>query len=403
MDRYDFIFAGGGLAGLSLAYHLAHSPLRDSRMLIIDRDAKTRNDRTWCFWTTQPTCFDQIVAREWTRFQFYGDGFEGEIALGDYRYKLIRGIDLYRLAQRELSALPNVEFLQASVDQVEDGTETAQVSAGGRTYSGRWIFDSRFDPRLFQLDPARHISLWQHFKGWEIETAEPVFDPDAATLLDFRTPQKQAMRFFYVLPFSRGRALVEYVSLGRDDYDLAIKEYVEKTLQIRDYRIVSREGGVSPLTDYVFPRREGGRILNIGTRGGMIKPSTGYAFLRIQEDSRAIVRSLLAKGHPFAVPTGSRRYRLYDSLMLEIMAHHGDQIKPIFTALFKNNPITRVLRFLDEQGSPAENLLLIATLPPKLFLQALFQFRQISFNGPDRRGFRWDLQKSSRRTNDHSS
>ena len=114
--------------------------------------------------------------------------------------------------------------------------------------------------------------------------------------------------------------------------------------------------------------------MNIGTRGGRIKPSTGYAFVRIQQDSQAIVRSLLDNGHPFDVPSDSRRYRLYDSLMLDIMQHHGDGIKPIFTALFKNNPITRVLRFLDEQGSPAENALLIASLPPKLFLQALFQF-----------------------------
>lgn len=372
MEQYDFIFAGGGLAGLSLAYHLAHSPLRDGKMLIVDREAKTRNDRTWCFWTTQPTCFDRIVAREWTRFNFVGDQFEHEIELEKYKYKLIRGIDLYRMAHQELSALANVEFLQGKIERIEDGPQAARVYVGGQAYSGRWLFDSRFDSRAVHPDPARSHCLWQHFKGWEIETAQPAFNPDAATLLDFRTPQRQAMRFFYLLPFSRRRALVEYVSLGRDEYDSVLREYVEKTLRIRDYRIVSQEGGVSPLTDHVFPRRAGECIMNIGTRGGRIKPSTGYAFVRIQQDSQAIVRSLLANGHPFDVPSDSRRYRLYDSLMLDIMQHHGDEIKPIFTALFKNNPITRVLRFLDEQGSPAENALLIASLPPKLFLQALF-------------------------------
>jgi lycopene beta-cyclase len=359
-------------------------------MLIVDRDAKTRNDRTWCFWTTQPTCFDRIVAREWTRFNFVGDRFEQEIGLENYRYKLIRGIDLYRTVHQELSGLANVEFLQGNVERVEDGTEVARVYVGGQEYSGRWLFDSRFNPRAFQPQSARDHCLWQHFKGWEIETAQPAFNPDAATLLDFRTPQRQAMRFFYVLPFSRQRALVEYVSLGRDDYDSVLREYVEKTLQIRDYRIMSREGGVSPLTDYVFPRRAGGRIMDIGTRGGRIKPSTGYAFVRIQQDSQAIVRSLIANGHPFDVPSDSRRYRLYDSLMLDIMRHHGGEIKPIFTALFKKNPISRVLRFLDEEGSPAENALLIASLPPKLFLQALFQFHvsPLGFLAPDHNSVR---------------
>jgi lycopene beta-cyclase len=44
--HYDFILAGGGLAGLSLACHLANSPLRDRSILIVDPDTKERNDRT---------------------------------------------------------------------------------------------------------------------------------------------------------------------------------------------------------------------------------------------------------------------------------------------------------------------------------------------------------------------
>ncbi len=47
----DYIIAGGGMAGLSLAYYLNESrSLRDKKVLIIDRDAKTANDHTWCFW-----------------------------------------------------------------------------------------------------------------------------------------------------------------------------------------------------------------------------------------------------------------------------------------------------------------------------------------------------------------
>lgn len=33
---YDFIIAGGGAAGLSLAYHLMRSPLRERSILIVD-------------------------------------------------------------------------------------------------------------------------------------------------------------------------------------------------------------------------------------------------------------------------------------------------------------------------------------------------------------------------------
>jgi lycopene beta-cyclase len=377
VKQYDFIFAGGGLAGLSLAYHLAHSPLRDCSMLIVDRDAKQRNDRTWGFWTTRPTPFDGIVQREWKRIHFVGDGCEEDIDLGTYRYRLMRGIDFYRFVHEQLSAHANVEFAQGTVEKIEDGAEGARVAANGETYEGRWVFDSRFSVKAFKPDPARYHYLPQHFKGWEIETSNEAFDPEAATLLDFRTPQKNAMRFFYVLPFSERRALVEYVTLGPDEYDEALQVYVERVLGIRDYEVVASEGGINPMTDYVFPRRAGKRVMNIGTRGGRVKPSTGYAFLRIQQDSAAIVQSLLATGLPFDVPSDSRRYRLYDALMLEVMQRHGDRIRPIFTALFKNNPIARVFRFLDEEASLKENSLVIASLPPKLFLQAMFRMKAL--------------------------
>jgi lycopene beta-cyclase len=57
------------------------------------------------------------------------------------------------------------------------------------------------------------------------------------------------------------------------------------------------------------------------------------------------------------------------------MLRQGEAIPPIFAALFRNNPIERVLRFLDEATSPWENLALMASLPPRLFLQAFFRLK----------------------------
>ena len=57
--------------------------------------------------------------------------------------------------------------------------------------------------------------------------------------------------------------------------------------------------------------------------------------------------------------------------MLGVMQRHGEQIQSIFTALFKNNPIERVFRLLDEEGSVIENAQLIASLPSMPFLKAI--------------------------------
>ena len=85
---------------MSLAYHLIHSPLRDRSILIVDKDAKNRNDRTWCFWANQSTLFDDIAHRSWSQLRVVGEGFEKTVDLQAYRYKMIRGIDFYQFVAR---------------------------------------------------------------------------------------------------------------------------------------------------------------------------------------------------------------------------------------------------------------------------------------------------------------
>ncbi len=375
--QYDFIIVGAGASGLSLACHLIRSSLRGRSILIIDRESKDDNDRTWAFWSNVPTPFDDIVSRTWDAMQFAGKDGVHEIPLGEYRYKVIRGIDFYEATHRELLTCPDVEFLQGVVDKIQDSADGAVVWVGTRRLVGRWVFDSRFRQASLGLRalPARYHTLQQHFRGWEIETERPAFDPGTVTLMDFRTPQKTIMRFFYVLPFTETRALVEYVSLRRDDSTSRLKHYLEHVQGIKAYRIVAQEGGVIPMTDRPFSRRVGRHIMNIGTAGGRVKPTTGYAFMRIQRDSDAIVESLVRHGHPFHIPEDSERYRLFDEIMLDVMAEHAAEIGPIFARLFSRNPIRRILRFLDEKASFLENVRLIVTLPPLLFLRALFKLK----------------------------
>jgi lycopene beta-cyclase len=385
MDHYDIIIAGGGAAGLSLAYQLINSPLRDRSILLIDKGSKAQNDRTWAFWADEPTPFEAIVYRSWDQLQLADDDSEQSIDLKGYRYQMIRGIDFYRFVHTALDACPNVTRLQATIERIVDGPDTAEVIVDQRAYRAAWVFDSIFRPAEIVEDEHRQY-LQLHFKGWEIETSEDVFRPDAATLMDFRTPQGGETRFFYVLPFSPRRALVEFTvfsdsRFSHKTYTEALREYLAEVLGVTDYRIVEEEQGVIPATDHPFPRQTGQRVMTIGTKGGRVKPTTGYAFIRIQRDSAAIISSLIDHAHPFDVPAASQRYRLLDMVMLELMDHYGKDLKPIFATMFARNPIQRILRFLDEDGSPLENLQLIATLPPWRFIQAAIQW-QFTHNMP---------------------
>ncbi len=383
MEHYDFIIAGGGLAGLSLACHLVHSPLRDRRILIVDINPKKSNDRTWGYWSDQRLLFDDAVCHTWDRLQIAGEDEQQVLALGDYRYKVIRGIDFYECARQQLAPYSNVHFLQGRVARIEDGREAACVVVDGAPIYGTWIFDS-LPPRIDREAPdAEHYHyLRMHFRGWEIETSAPVFDPRTLTFLDFRVPQERAMRFFYVLPFTERRALVEYTcfsrrTMRRDAYERALQAYLEETLDVETYDIISTERGSVPITDQPLPRQRGRRILSVGAKAGRVKPSTGYAFVRVQKDSAGIVDSLLLYGHPFDVPEDPDLYDLLDAVMLQVMEHHGEHIQRAFTAMFQRNPVEHIFNFLDESASPWENLLLVSSLPPQIFLRAALSLLKV--------------------------
>ncbi len=86
--------------------------------------------------------------------------------------------------------------------------------------------------------------------------------PACATLFDFGTPQKNDLRFFYVLPFSKTQALVEYTIfssqlLPEEEYEAALREYIHDRLGVISYQIHSEEYASIPMTDYPFPAARG--------------------------------------------------------------------------------------------------------------------------------------------------
>lgn len=109
------------------------------------------------------------------------------------------------------------------------------------------------------------------------------------------------------------------------------------------------------------------------TKGGRVKPSTGYAFWRTQKDSNAIVISLLGHRDPTHIPADKHRAKIFDSIMLAVMEKHGGRMAVIFPDMFKNNPIHRIFRFLDEESSLLDELGIISSVPTGPFLKALLR------------------------------
>lgn len=355
----------------------------DKKILVIDQSPKTANDRTWCFWEKEAGLFEPIVHHRWQTLQFYSGTLSKEFSISPYQYKMIRGIDLYVSVKKNTAAHANIEWRQEKVTALTTEKELALVTTDQGQYTAEYVFNSIhfgdiIKHPLGEQKGPRDVYLLQHFKGWVIETAEPVFDPAKATFMDFRVSQEKGTAFFYVLPTSLTTALVEYTLfteklLPPELYDEALKGYIQSYLQIENYTIQHKEFGVIPMTNHRFPLQEG-RVVYTGIAGGQAKGSSGFAFRFIQKRADAIVRSLVASGqvtlHNSLV---NRKFALYDSVLLQVLAQRKMRGAEIFAAIFRHNPPQRVLRFLDNESNIAEDLQIMRSVPTAVFLPAALQ------------------------------
>jgi lycopene beta-cyclase len=377
---YDYVLVGGGAAGLSLAYHIAQEPrLADKRVLLIEPEAKDQNDRTWSYWADEPGPFDGLAVGEWDKIAFRSPGFERIFDLGQYRYRTIRGLDFYQFVHRALAARPaQFTVLRGWVSQLEDTLAGVRVrTEAGEDFTASYAFDSR--PPAITPQPEKYRYQLQHFVGWEIETTRNVFDPSAMEFMDFRGAQHHEARFIYVLPFGPRQALVEYTlfsaqPLAKAEYEAHIADYLHHTLGLAaaDYHIEAEEAGAIPMTDHPLPTRVGQHVINLGTRAGRAKPSTGYAFRRIQAQSARLVAALAATGQPPQDPTGDKwQFRLFDTLLLDIMQRRGETTRDLFRQLFERNPVGRIFQFLDEKTGWADNLRIMHSVSPGPFMRSI--------------------------------
>jgi lycopene beta-cyclase len=372
--KYDYIVAGGGCAGLSLIMHILSAPsLKNRSILLIEKDSKQNNDRTWCYWEKGPGFFDAIVHANWKKAWFHSTDYSSLKTLDPYRYKMIRGLDFYRYCHEQISAASNVTVLRDAVVDMGQTSEGAFVQTTSDCFEATYVFNS------VQLQPpvlsGEQYMLLQHFKGWFIETATPAFKVDQPVLMDFRVNQHYGTTFVYVMPLSERRALVEYTlftkSLLQDhEYEEGLQQYVSEQLKLSDYTVAEREFGIIPMTNYRFSPGEG-NIIQIGTMGGQTKPSSGYTFRFIQKHSTAIVQALKDNQHPRVKRSKmDRRFFWYDSVLLHMLYKEKMAGSRIFSLLFKRNPIDRLFGFLDNESSLLQEAILLNTLPQWPFMKA---------------------------------
>lgn len=374
---YDYIIIGAGASGLLLADALGRdSFFAQKSILLLDRDAKKSNDRTWCFWEKGDGAFDGILYKEWKQIIFKGQDFSKSYDIAPYSYKMVRGIDFYEHYFESLRKYPNIHFQQASVTEVKESESSVSVRTQENSYCCHRVFDSRFNYDMLKTD-RKYPLLQQHFVGWFIKTSKPVFDVEKATYMDFSVPQKGNTRFMYILPFKEDEALVEYTLFSKEmlpktDYEAALRDYILNDLHCDTYEILEREHGSIPMTCHDFTQRNSGRITRIGTAGGWAKPSTGYTFKGSSKKIPLLVANLKSRREIHALRQ-KKRFWVYDLLLLDVLNDTNEIGHRIFTGLFKKRKPQLIFKFLDEETLFGEELKFISGCPNVPFIKAIFK------------------------------
>ncbi|MER6595438.1 lycopene cyclase family protein, partial [Micromonospora purpureochromogenes] len=302
MDNVDLAVVGGGGAGSLVLAALDRHDLRDLRIAVVDPVRKRGQDRTWAFWGTPGTDLEPMLSASWRQVEVTMPAGRRRLDLTPLRYAMLRSAPVYERAaeaERRLGATR----VDAAVGALDDdgGSVTVRDADGAALLRARWVLDSRPRPPR----RAGRTSWLQHFRGWWLESAGPVFDPGRAVLMDFRTPQPaRGVSFGYVLPVSDRYALVEYTEfsprrLTDAGYDAALRGYADLLgLDLTALTVREVEDGVIPMTDAPFDSRPSPRVVRLGTAGGATRPSTGFTFSAMHRQAEDVARALAAGRAP---------------------------------------------------------------------------------------------------------
>lgn len=345
---------GSGCAGLSLAGALGHYRQENEAVgpvhLQTDISYQDRPAHIWGFWQ-MPWLLDAttIATHHWTKWRICDDRLSILHESQSHPYHMLSSQDW----------LSHCFATSKAVEQIapHSGPDTNKPA------------EPYFDSRPKQVPDG---AIYQHFKGQWIEADEALFDPDIATLMDFRCDQSQGLHFIYLLPISPHKALVEstlFTKTPLDDsyYETAISEYMACQYKGASYQVIDSEKGVIPMadtSDRISPDHA------IGARGGALRPSSGYAFSYIQQQVTQIISDHKQTGLWRAKSPLSATMLWMDLVFLEVLKARPKGTVALFMRMAKALTGREFAHFMAGTASVSILLKVVFAMPKWPFLIA---------------------------------
>ncbi len=368
MKEFDYIILGGGLSGLTLAYELnKQGCLENKTLCILEKRKEYSRDKSWSYWDFENNKFSDCVIGSWDTFSVTLNQKTINITCPQSPYRTIDSKKFYDFVTKQLRSNDNIVTVMDCAIQTIEGHA---IHTNKGNYVGKVIYDSLID--LSHQTPT----MYQHFFGCEVETDNDCFNENIVDLMNFDCSQDGGLHFFYTLPFSKNKALIETTWYSKiikkqSEYQNEIDHYLrEKNIK---GKITYTEYGAIPLNLKKTNKKSNSSkdYIKIGSAGRLTRASTGYTFQAIQSFSEQLAGNLKLD-HNLTVPNiRHKKYDFLDEIFLSVMEHEYKSMPGIFFNLFKSNDSVATISFLSDRSNWIQDLKVILSMPKLIFIKNL--------------------------------
>ena len=360
MENKKINIIGGGCAALSLARLSTYLP--DYSFNIYSGDgSKAYDDHYWGFWKTNVNVDAYNNANHtWTKWAINTNVSSQVLSSINHPYCVIKRHKWLNFCKSKFKT-SKVKIFNENIFE-----KNGNLFLNNKKIQGNIIFDSR---------PPKILSniLLQHFEGFVVTSKKDIFDPETVILMDFRCDQSKGIHFIYLLPFSTKQALVESTIFSKnieskEFYSSEISKYLKKYFNLTEFRKSNFEKGVIPM-HYISLNSQG--RYSIGTRGGAVRPSSGYAFTFIQKQVTQIIEQLV-KRKKINTKIHKNVDLFLDKILIDVLDKFPEIAPKIFLNLAKSINGDEMAKFMSGKYSFATVFKIILSMPKIPFIKSFF-------------------------------
>ncbi len=365
---YDYVLVGGGLQAGLLALAIKHHQPQ-SQIIILERETVFSGKQTWsCHQTDIPencrSWFAQIPRITWPSYLVRMRGFQRNVEIG---YQSIRSSDFNTFLRHLSNDQSNGLSVKRGIEVTELGCPRVELH-GGHSVRSKCTIDCRGP-----LPVDRYQGLgYQKFFGWEVELDTP-WVPELPVIMDVNTDQEDGFRFFYALPFTKNRILLQdtrfsdHADVDMADGAIRLREYLHRQGH-SSFTVVREEHGCLPMPFASSPIESSPTYLEAGYRGNWFHAATGYSLPLAVQYADAVAR-VAPEQAEYAVSRlwqfhrgRSKVARLLHRMLLRVLTPSSRH--QIFQHFYKSLPESTISRFYSHKFSQLDRMRLFLRMPP---------------------------------------